>query len=221
MKLKISTAAMVLGIIAAQAATLIREAPVTLENGAPIALTWLSTALARFLRLRPPGASAPGLVLILLLGLAACTSSPTSLASQPDPDFEVLTGAGLASVSIRQPPPGITDTDYVECVKAAMERAAPGSVIDGPTTQSFPSQRIVWHVDLTASRGVSRLVVNVFNGSIPYAYEQRVVINSAPRAVISSAIESMSRQLLAVIAARANMPTQLSAQADIPNQRRL
>jgi hypothetical protein len=138
----------------------------------------------------------------MALGLAACTGSPAILASQPD--FEVLTGAGLASVSIRQSPPGITDTEYAEWVKAAMERAAPGSVVTGPAEQPFPSRRIVWHADPTASRGMSRLVVNVFNGSVPYAYVQQVVANSAPRAVTSSAIESMSKQLLAAIAAQAN-----------------
>ena len=105
-------------------------------------------------------------------------------------------------------------------VKAAMERAAPGSVVAGPTAQPFPSRRIVWHADPTASRGVSRLVVNVFNGPTPYAYEQQVVADSAPRVVMSSAIEAMSRQLLAAIAARANMPSQPSAPAETPNSPR-
>lgn len=175
------------------------------------------SGLARRLQLR--WRRAPGLVLAPLLGLAACTGSPATLASQPD--FEVSTGAGPASVSIRQAPPGVTDTAFVECVKAAMERAAPGSVITGPVEQPFPSRRIVWHVDPTASRGISRLVVNAFNGPTPYAYEQRVVANSAPRIVISSAIESMSTHLLATIAARTNTPTQLSAQAETPNQPRV
>lgn len=197
---------------------LIRETTAMRGSGAPVAPTRLSAAWARLLRLRRPGASIPGLALVLPLGLAACTGSPATLASRPD--FEVLTGAGLASVSIRQAPPGVTDSAFVECVKAAMERGAPGSVVTGPAEQPFPSQRIVWHADPTASRGVSRLVVNVFDGSIPYAYEQQVVADSAPRVVMSSAIEAMSRQLLAAIAARANMPSQQSASAETPNSPR-
>ena len=44
----------------------------------------------------------------------------------------------------------------------------------------FPSRRIVWHVTSSAARGMSRLVVNVFDGVNPYAYEQETVSNSAP-----------------------------------------
>src|SRR5437870_1462977 len=60
--------------------------------------------------------------LLLLLGLAACTGSPASVASRPD--FEVMTPAGLANVSIRQSPPGMTDAEFARFVLAGMERAA-------------------------------------------------------------------------------------------------
>jgi hypothetical protein len=148
--------------------------------------------------------------LLLLYGLAACTGSPATLALQPD--FEVTTPAGITSVSIRQSPPGMTDAEFTQLVKAGMEGAARGSVIAGRVEPPFPSQRIVWHVNLSASRGISRLVVNVFDGPNPYAYEQETVTNSAPTAVITSAVESMSERLLADVAAQVNMPNQLGRQ---------
>ena len=150
--------------------------------------------------------------LMLFSGLAACTGLPATLASQPD--FEVLTRAGVASVSIRQSPPGMTEAQFTQLVKAGMERASPGSVIAGPVEPPFPSRRIVWHVNPAAPpRGISRLVVNVFDGANPYAYEQETVANSEPRVVISSALESMSERLLADVAAQANPPIQPAAQA--------
>ena len=139
-----------------------------------------------------PVALMPPRVLLLLSGLAACTGSPATLALQPD--FEVMTPEGIASVSIRQSPPGMTDAEFTQLVKAGMDQAAPGSVIAGRVKPPFPSQRIVWHVNRSASRGISRLVVNVFDGASPYAYEQETVTNSAPTAVIRSAVESMSER---------------------------
>jgi hypothetical protein len=138
--------------------------------------------------------------LLLLFGLASCTGSPATLALQPD--FEVMTPAGIASVSIRQSPPGMTNAKFARLVRVGMERAARGSVIDGPVEPPFPSKRIVWHVDLSASRGISRLIVNVFDGANPFAYEQETVTNSAPTAVTTSIVESMSKRLLADVAAR-------------------
>src|SRR5437868_4782950 len=108
--------------------------------------------------------------LVLLSGLAACTGSPATLALQPD--FEVMTPAGIASVSIRESPPGMTDAQFTQLLKAGMERAAPDSVIAGRVEPPFPSQRIVWHVNPSPPRGIARLVVNVFDGANPYAYEQ-------------------------------------------------
>jgi hypothetical protein len=154
---------------------------------------------------RPAGAAVRALVLGLLLGPAGCAGSRTTLASAPD--FEVMTGAGMASVSIRQPLPGATDAESVACVRSAMERASPGTVVAGPVEQPFPSRRIVWHVDPTASRGAFRLMVNIFDGSTPYAYEETLVDNGAPRDAILSAIESMSGQLLNAIPGNHDLPS--------------
>jgi hypothetical protein len=157
------------------------------------------------------GASARALTLMLLLGPGACTGSPGVLALQPA--FDVTTPAGIASVSIRQAPPGITDAQFTEAVRAGMEQAAPGSVFTKPVGPPFPSRRIVWHVHPTASMGTSRLVVNVFNGSIPYAYDQEVIVNSAPVEDISSAIELLTKRLLYAVASEAKMPNRLGTQA--------
>lgn len=139
--------------------------------------------------------------LLPMLGLVACTGSPGTLAMQPD--FDVMTPAGIASVSIRQSPPGMPEAEFTQQVKLAMERAGSGI----PVEQPLPAQRIVWHV-MSASRGNSRLVVNVFNGAHPFAYEQESITDSAPTAVMTSAIESMSERLLADIAAQTDTPDQ-------------
>jgi hypothetical protein len=128
------------------------------------------------------------------------------------PAFEVMTPAGIASVSIREPPAGMTDAEFTQLVMAGTKWAAPDSVIAGRVEPPFPSQRIVWHVNLSAQRGISRLVVNVFDGANPYAYEQDIVMNDAPRAAVTSAVESMSKRLLADVAARENMANQLGKQ---------
>jgi hypothetical protein len=78
-----------------------------------------------------------------------------------------------------------------------MGRAAPGSVLSGPVEPPFPRCRIVWHVNPGGGRGVSTLVVNIFDGSDPVAYEQEVVTNSAPTVAIVGAIESVTRRLIA------------------------
>jgi hypothetical protein len=135
--------------------------------------------------------------LLLLFGLAACTGAPATLESRPD--FEVMTPAGIASVSIRQSPPGMTQAEFTRLVRAGMKRGARAA---GRIEPPFPPQRVVWHVDPSASRGMSRLVVNVFNGASPYAYEQDTVSNSAPAAEVRSAVESMSCRLMADMAAR-------------------
>jgi hypothetical protein len=146
-----------------------------------------------------PRASAVGLALGLLFDLAACTGSPSTLALQPD--FEVTTAAGVASVSIRQSFPGMTYAEFTRLVRTGMERATPGDVLGKPVNPPFPWRRIVWHVNL-GLLGVSRLSVNVFDGSVPYAYEQEVLENGAPPGAITSAVRSMSKRLLADIAAR-------------------
>jgi hypothetical protein len=52
-------------------------------------------------------------------------------------------------------------------------------------------------VNPSVGPGVSTLVVNIFDGSVPVAYEQEVVTNSAPTATITYAIESATRRLIA------------------------
>ncbi len=146
--------------------------------------------------IRPNGsrASVVALALMSLVGPAACTGSPATLALQPD--FEVKTLGGVASVSIRESLPGMTDSEFEQLVRIGMGRAAPGSVLPGPVEAPFPQCRIVWHVNPSAHPGVSTLVVNIFDGSVPVAYEQEVVTNSAPMATITGAIESGSRRLI-------------------------
>jgi hypothetical protein len=53
-----------------------------------------------------------------------------------------------------------------------------------------------------SGRGVSALVVNVFDGSVPVAYEREVVTNDAPTATIADAIESATRRLIALYTPR-------------------
>ena len=144
--------------------------------------------------------------LVLLSGLAACTGSPATLALQPD--FEVMTPAGVASISVRQPLPEMTEAQFSRLVTTGMKRVDRDNVISGRVESPTPSQRIVWHDNLSPSRGMSQLVVNVFDGAGPYAYELATVPNDAPTVVITSAIESMSVRLLADIAAHANMSNQ-------------
>jgi hypothetical protein len=144
-------------------------------------------------------ASAVGLALVLLFGPAACTGSPSTLALQPD--FEVMTAAGVASVSIRGSFPGTTDAEFMRSVKTGMEGAIPVDVLGKPIRPPFPSHRIVWHVNPSNSQATSRLIVNVFDGSVAYAYEQEDLENDAPPEVITSAVRWMSERLLADIAA--------------------
>jgi hypothetical protein len=156
------------------------------------------------------GALARTCVLPLLLGLASCLGSPGTLALQPA--FEMMTPAGIASVSVRESPAGMTDAEFTRLVMAGTRWAAPDSVVAGRAEPPFPSQRIVWHVNLSPERGISRLFVNVFDGANPYAFEQDTVVNDAPTAAVTSAVESMSKRLLADVAARENMRNQLCKQ---------
>jgi hypothetical protein len=60
----------------------------------------------------------------------------------------------------------------------------------------YPEHRVVWHVTSTGGRGTSRVAVNIFVGSVPVAYEQQEVDNSAPRGALTFAIASLTRQLI-------------------------
>ena len=59
----------------------------------------------------------------------------------------------------------------------------------------YPEHRIVWHVTPTGGRGTSRLAVNIFVGSVPVAYEQQVVDNSALRGALTFAIASLTKRI--------------------------
>jgi hypothetical protein len=146
--------------------------------------------------------------LVLLFGLTACTGAPAATALQPD--FELTTPAGVASVSVRQPLPAMTEAESTQLVMAGMEQATRGNVIVGRVASPYPSQRIVWHNNPSGSRDTSLLVVNVFDGANPYAYEQATITDNTPTAVITSDIASMSKRLLADIAAEASTPNRPS-----------
>ncbi len=134
------------------------------------------------------------LVLVSPIGLAACTGSPATLALRPA--FEVESPNGIASVSVRGSWPGMTDSEFVQLVKAGMARAASGSVISGPVDAPFPERRIVWHVNPGIGRGVSVLMVNIFDGSVPVSYKQEVVANDASAATIEATIELLTTRLI-------------------------
>jgi hypothetical protein len=136
----------------------------------------------------------PLLVTVPILG---CTGSPATLALRPD--FELMTRTGIASVSIRESPPGMTDAEFARVIAQGMKQAMPGSVMITSMTAPFPPGRIVWHVNPVAARGVVRLVVNAFDGSGPFAYEQQSVDNSAQADVIQSTIAEMTIRLNAAL----------------------
>jgi hypothetical protein len=135
--------------------------------------------------------------LVGLITVSACTGSPATLALAPD--FELETPVGIAGVSIRESPSGMTDAEFEQLVAHGMVSAMSGSLVNVPVRAPFPTRRIVWHVTPVAPRGVERLVVNVFDGSDAFAYEEQVVDNSAPRIVIESAIASITSRLAEAI----------------------
>jgi hypothetical protein len=135
------------------------------------------------------------LALGTLLGPAACTGSPATLELQPD--FAVKTPNAIISVSIRESLPGMTDSEFEQLVRKSMARALPGHVVRGPVKPPFPRCRVVWHVEPTGPRAVSMLMVNIFDGSVPVAYEEDTVVNSAPTAALTYAIDLLTTQLLA------------------------
>lgn len=130
------------------------------------------------------------LMLVGLLGLAACTGSPATLALPPA--FEVKTPDGLAGVHIREPLPGMTDSEFEELVRAGMSRAAPGSVLPGRVEPPFPQRRIVWHVNPGAGRGISTLTVNIFDGSVPVLYDRESMPDGAPSVMVEAAVQRLT-----------------------------
>ncbi len=161
----------------------------------PASVTTLPAGRARITQQKRSLPSFAALALLALVCPAACTGSPATLALQPD--FAMTTPVGNASVSIREPVPGLTDRAFEHLVRTGMERAAPNAVLPGPVQPPFPQFRIVWHVSRYGHDGASRLVVNIFKGSEPYAYEQEVIDDSAPAVTVLSAVESMTKRLMA------------------------
>lgn len=135
------------------------------------------------------------LPLLAQIAVSACTGSPATLAMRPD--FQVTTPAGPASVSIRETPSGMTFSRFEQAVRTAMESEMLPDPQAGPTPA--PLRRIVWHVSSTPARGISRLVVNVFDGSTPFAYAQETIDNDAPIGTIADAASSMLHRLDAAL----------------------
>jgi hypothetical protein len=135
-----------------------------------------------------------GLALASLLATAGCTGSPYTVAMPPD--FEVMTPEGVASVSIRESLPNLTDAEFQRVVTAGMQSAMPGRVVEQPVSTPYPVRRIVWHVNPTAAPGVSRLSVNAFDCATPVVYEQDTVSSGAPRGAITQVVASLTTRLV-------------------------
>ena len=135
-----------------------------------------------------------GLALASLLATAGCTGSPYTVAMTPD--FEMMTPEGVASVSIRESLPNLTDAEFQRVVMTGMQSAMPGRIVEQPVAAPYPTRRIVWHVNPMAERGVSRLFVNVFDGATPVAYEEDTVSNGAPRGAITQVVASLTTRLV-------------------------
>ena len=127
--------------------------------------------------------------------LSACTGSPTTLALQPD--FDVATSAGPASVSIRESPPDMTFAEFEQAVSVGMQSAMPTRAQTTPVAPPFPARRIVWHVYPIIPRGASRLVVNIFDGSAATVEAQEVIDNTAPRSSTEYAVRILTQRLMA------------------------
>ena len=113
------------------------------------------------------------------------------------PAFEVTTAGGPASVSIRETPPDMTFAEFQNAVKTGMQSAKPASWQPTCVAAPFPNRRIVWHVYPIFPRGTSRLVVNVFNGSIPFEHAQQVIDNTAPPSTVVYAVRTLTERLAA------------------------
>jgi hypothetical protein len=132
--------------------------------------------------------------ILSVLTPVACTGLPANLSMRPD--FEVATSVGTASVSIREPLPGLTYDESERLLRAGMASVTRVSSDDVSMVPPYPEHRIVWHVTPNGGRGTSRLAVNIFVGSVPVAYEQQVLDNSAPRGALTFAIASLTKRLI-------------------------
>ncbi len=135
------------------------------------------------------------LSLLISMAPTACTGSPATVALQPA--FEVTTAGGPASVSIRETPPDMTFAEFEDAVRTGMRTAMPEAAQPTCVAVPFPDRRIVWHVYPIFPRGASRLVVNVFDGSVPFGHAQQVIDNSAPPTTIVYAVRTLTGRLAA------------------------
>jgi hypothetical protein len=126
--------------------------------------------------------------------VSACTGSPATLALQPE--FNVATSAGPASVNIRETPPEMTFAEFKQVVSVGMQSAMPNSA-QTTSVAPFPTRRIVWHVYPIIPRGASRLVVNIFDGSAATVEAQEVIDNTAPRSSTEYAVRILTQRLMA------------------------
>jgi hypothetical protein len=115
------------------------------------------------------------------------------------PDFEVTTPVGPASVSIRETPPNMTFAEFEQEVGVGMRSAVPTSQQTTPVTTPFPTCRIVWHVYPDFIRGYSRLVVNAFDGSRPISDAQHIIDNTAPASTVVYAVRTLTERLAAKV----------------------
>ena len=131
--------------------------------------------------------------LLSLFGLTACLGAPRGLVQQPT--FELKSPTGLVGVTIREPLPGRTDSEFETLVKSGMLQAIPASTLVTPPLAPFPERQLVWHVSLDVPHGTSRLILNMFEGPRVVAYDQEHVGSDASKVEILSAIKSVTRRL--------------------------
>lgn len=83
-----------------------------------------------------------------------------------------------------------------------MERAARSGMIAGPVEPPFPFAAHRLAREPVRFKGRLTIGRELFDGANPFAYEQEIVTNGAPTAVITSTVQSMSERLLADVATR-------------------
>jgi hypothetical protein len=105
-------------------------------------------------------------------------------------------GLYSSSATCREPLPGLTYGESERLLRTGMASVTRVSSDDASVAPPYPEHRIVWHVTSTGGRGTSRVAVNIFVGSVPAAYEQQEVDNSAPRGALTFAIASLTRRLI-------------------------
>jgi len=112
------------------------------------------------------------------------------------PDFNMVTPAGVVSVSIREALPGMPDNEFRDVVMTGMEHGCSCAAVASRPTGPYPQRRIIWHVNSnTASLGISTVVANIFDGSVPFASAQEMVPNGIESGALIDTIASITRQL--------------------------